>query len=163
MEMSAHSSLPIPRVGVGIVIRRSDELLLVRLHQAHGEDAWSTPGGYLEYGESPEDCAARWAFEEAGVIASGIRFLAMTHDFLPEQEEHLITLWMVTWQTGSEGAVTPPDAGTEVRWFPLDRLPQPLFPCFEHLLRVTASPSGSEADGVCTVRDYSVVASKESR
>jgi 8-oxo-dGTP diphosphatase len=34
-----------PRVGVGCIVRRGSELLLVRRHGAHGDGTWSTPGG----------------------------------------------------------------------------------------------------------------------
>ena len=38
-----------PRVGVGCIVRRGSQLLLVRRRGAHGSGTWSTPGGNLDY------------------------------------------------------------------------------------------------------------------
>lgn len=133
----------IPRIGVGIVIRRGDDVLLMRRHNVHGAGTWSTPGGYLEYGESPETCAAREALEETGVTVGEPSFLAITNDFFPEREKHFITIWMrAEWQSG-EAACTAPDESTEVGWFPHDQLPDPLFLCFENLIRVGDHSGGN--------------------
>jgi hypothetical protein len=48
-----------PRVGVGIIITKGNQVLLLRRHNAHGAGSWSTPGGHLDFGESPEACAIR--------------------------------------------------------------------------------------------------------
>jgi 8-oxo-dGTP diphosphatase len=40
-----------PRVGVGIVITRGNEVLLIHRHGAHGAGTWSPPGGHLDFGE----------------------------------------------------------------------------------------------------------------
>ncbi len=45
-----------PRVGVGIIIRKGDRVLLLRRKNVHGGGSWSTPGGHLDFSESPE----RW-------------------------------------------------------------------------------------------------------
>ncbi len=55
--MSADKPREAPRVGVGIVIRKNDRVLLMRRQGAHGSGSWSTPGGHLDPGESPETCS----------------------------------------------------------------------------------------------------------
>lgn len=160
-EMSVHSSPPVPRVGVGIVIHRGDELLLVCRRQDRDEGIWSSPGGYLEYGESPVDCAEREAFEETGAIVSGVRFLAMTHDFSPERGEHLITLWMIADAMTGERAIHSPMEDVEVRWFPLDELPQPRLPGFENLLKTNLLNSLCIPDRVRVICDYSIAATTD--
>lgn len=69
-----------PRVGVGVVIRRGGQLLLQRRLNVHGEGTWSTPGGHLDFGESPVDCAVREAAEETGLRIASPRFLGVTND-----------------------------------------------------------------------------------
>jgi 8-oxo-dGTP diphosphatase len=128
-----NENAPIPRVGVGVVIRRGNDVLLLRRHNTHGAGTWSTPGGYFEYGETPEQCAAREAYEETGVAIANVRFLAVTNDFFPEREKHFITLWMHADYASGESGVHAADEATEVRWFPHDRLPEPLFLCFANL------------------------------
>ena len=56
-----------PRVGVGVIVTKADRVLLIKRKGVHGQGTWSTPGGHLEYGESPEGCAARETLEETGV------------------------------------------------------------------------------------------------
>lgn len=46
-----------PRVGVGVIITKDQHVLLLRRHSVHGAGTWSTPGGHLDFGESPEACA----------------------------------------------------------------------------------------------------------
>jgi 8-oxo-dGTP diphosphatase len=132
----------IPRIGVGVVIRRGAEVLLLRRHNVHGAGTWSTPGGYFEYGETPEECAAREALEETGVVVGEVRFLAVTNDFFPEREKHFITLWMHADYASGEAGLNAPDETTEVRWFPHDQLPEPLFLCFANLTQGAAYTSG---------------------
>ena len=44
----------IPYVGVGCIVVRGDgQLLMVQNHRGR----WSTPGGHLDFGESPAECA----------------------------------------------------------------------------------------------------------
>jgi 8-oxo-dGTP pyrophosphatase MutT (NUDIX family) len=68
----------IPYVGVGCIIVRDGKLLLVRNQRGF----WSTPGGHLDFGEAPDVCAARGAFEETGVTVSNVQFVAITNDVL---------------------------------------------------------------------------------
>ena len=81
----------VPHVGVGCIVVRSDgQLLMVRNHRGF----WSTPGGHLDFGESPAECAARETFEETGVPVSDLEFVAITNDVLPQLGRHYITIWM---------------------------------------------------------------------
>lgn len=59
-----------PNVGVGIIIEKDDQVLLLRRRNVLGDGTWSTPGGHLDYGETPEECAVREAHEETGVHVS---------------------------------------------------------------------------------------------
>lgn len=38
-----------PRIGVGCIVRRGSDLLLIHRRGAHGEGTWSTPGGNLDF------------------------------------------------------------------------------------------------------------------
>lgn len=56
-----------PGVGVGVLVTREGKVLIQRRTNAHGEGTWSLPGGHMEFGESPEQTAAREAKEEVNV------------------------------------------------------------------------------------------------
>ena len=123
-----------PRVGVGIVVRKERELLLVRRSGTHGSGTWSTPGGHLDFGEEPAGCAAREAEEETGVTVGHPRLIAVTNDVFAEERRHYVTLWFEAEHQAGEAS---PLAGYEldaVGWFPEDELPEPLFPPLLKLL-----------------------------
>ncbi len=40
---------------------------------------WHLPIGHIEFGESPEEAAAREAFEESGLVVADLRFLIYEH------------------------------------------------------------------------------------
>ncbi len=59
---------PIPTVD--IIIEVNDKIVLIkRKNPPHG---WALPGGFVDYGESFEDAAAREAFEETGLLLDGL-------------------------------------------------------------------------------------------
>jgi 8-oxo-dGTP diphosphatase len=130
----------IPAVGVGCIISRANgDLLLVRRQGAHGAGSWSTPGGYLEFGESPAECAKREAKEETGVTVASVRFHAVTNDLYPEEGRHFVTLWMVGQY--ADGEPVPSDEASAVAWFPRTKLPSPLFTSFQNLINEHGLPS----------------------
>jgi len=58
-----------PLVGVGVVVFRGDEVLIVRRGRPPFQGQWSIPGGKLEFGERLEGAALREVQEETGVDA----------------------------------------------------------------------------------------------
>jgi 8-oxo-dGTP diphosphatase len=121
-----------PRVGVGVVLRRDGDLLLLRRRGAHGAGAWSTPGGNLDPGEEPASCAVREAAEETGLAPAAVRFLGVTNDVFADDGLHYVTLWFEGDVPTGEVAVS--DEATEAAWFPEDALPEPLFLPLQNLL-----------------------------
>ncbi len=71
-----------PRVGVGVLVVRDDRVLLLRWINAHGVGNWSPPGGHLELGEPPEDCAIHETKEETGLDIGEVHFLAITNSYI---------------------------------------------------------------------------------
>lgn len=123
-----------PRVGVGVIVTDGAQVLLLRRKNVHGAGSWSTPGGHLDFRESPEDCAIREAKEETGLDIADIRFRAITNDVFEAEGKHYITIWMEGAYAGGEPMVNAPYESEEVAWFAWDALPQPLFLPFQHLL-----------------------------
>ena len=114
-----------PGVGVGVIVEREGKLLLVR-RSAHGAGSWSTPGGYLDHGEAPEDTAIRETREETGVELGSARFLGVTNDVHPDGK-HNVTLWFAGQEPVGEPVVMAPEELDAVGWFPRDALPDPLY------------------------------------
>ena len=55
-----------PHIGVGILLLRDNNLLLVKRKFNPDAGYWSIPGGHLDLGEKVQDAAEREGFEETG-------------------------------------------------------------------------------------------------
>lgn len=131
--MAGMSNQPQPRVGVGVMIRRGDLLLLQRRTNVHAAGTWSTPGGHLDFGERPEECAVREAAEETGLAIESPRFVGVTNDVFDEGR-HYVTLWFDAVCEHGEPRIAAPYEVGEIGWFEADSLPDPLFPPLRRLL-----------------------------
>ncbi len=62
-----------PRYGIGtsVYARRGDEILILKRAAGAAPGAWYTPGGVLDRGETPEECALRELKEETGLVPTG--------------------------------------------------------------------------------------------
>lgn len=136
----------VPRVGVGVIITKGSRLLLLRRQGVHGSGTWSTPGGHLEYGESPEHCAIREANEETKVKVESVEFRGVTNDFFEAEGKHYLTVWFEAKHWSGNAVVAAAHEMSEVGWFGWDDLPAPLFLPLRNLLggRCYPSPASDE-------------------
>ena len=137
-----------PAVGVGVILVKDDQVLLLRRKNVHGAGSWSTPGGHLDFGESPEACAIRETKEETGLELSDVRFIAITNDVFEAEGKHYITIWMQGCYIGGEPSVSAAYEMSEVRWFAWQELPEPLFLPFRHLLAGESYPPQALLDQI---------------
>ncbi|MDX1468430.1 MAG: NUDIX domain-containing protein [Acidimicrobiia bacterium] len=56
-----------PLVGVGVVIRRGEELLLIKRAKDPNRGLWAVPGGKVRRGEAIRETGRREVFEETGL------------------------------------------------------------------------------------------------
>ena len=119
-----------PFVGVGCIVVRDGQLLLVRNQRGF----WSTPGGHLDFGESLEACAARETREETGVSIANLQFVAITNDVLADVGRHYVTIWMRGDADGVSTQIGDTAEIKELGWFPPDALPNPLQLYFQNLV-----------------------------
>ncbi len=133
----------LPGVGVGVIVRRGKQVLLLRRIHAHGAGSWSSPGGHLEFMESPEQCAIRETKEETGLDIRNPRFVALTNDLFPADDRHYITIWMEAEAWAGDAIVNAPDESDAIGWFAWDELPEPLFIPLQNLLAGQCYPAVS--------------------
>ena len=110
---------------VDIIIRIAGKIVLVeRRNPPHG---WALPGGFVDYGESLEQAAAREALEETGLMLKNLRqFRAYS---APDRDPRFHTVSMV-FIADAEGDPQGGDDALRARVFSLEALPAPL--CFDH-------------------------------
>jgi 8-oxo-dGTP diphosphatase len=117
----------IAQVGVAVLLRKGDQVLLIKRQGSHGAGAWAPPGGHIDFGETPEACGIRETQEEVGLAIDGLAFMGITNDVFKSEDRHYITVWMEARYAGGEPRVNAPREMSEVEWFAWDALPEPLF------------------------------------
>ncbi len=73
-----------PLVGVGAVIFRGEEVLLVRRGQEPARDTWSLPGGLVEVGETLTAAIIRELAEETGLTVRLLGLAAVLERIFPD-------------------------------------------------------------------------------
>ena len=58
----------LPMVGVGVLVKKGNDILMVKRIHEPSKDLWSIPGGLVELGETTRDAAKREVFEETGPV-----------------------------------------------------------------------------------------------
>ncbi|MBF6299760.1 NUDIX domain-containing protein [Nocardia amamiensis] len=112
-------------VDVHVLLLRGEELLLSRRRSADEFDGrWHLPAGRLEAGESATAGAVREAREETGVEIEpdDLNFVHVAHVVAAGREARL-GLFFETSRWVGEPVNREPDNCYELRWFPLDELP----------------------------------------
>lgn len=137
MSATGTGNVSVPLVGVGCIVVRADgHLLMVQNRRGF----WSTPGGHLDFGESPAECAARETFEEAGVRVTDVEFVAITNDVLRDAGRHYITIWMRADVGDAALAIGDRAEIAAAGWFAPENLPEPRHVYFENLLAGRSLP-----------------------
>ena len=116
-----------PKIGCGVFVIKDRKILLGKRKTKHGEGEWASPGGHLEHGETPEECAKREVFEETGLTIQNVRKATYTNHHFEEQSKHYVTLWMVSDYAAGEVELREPDKFERWEWFEWGKLPSQLF------------------------------------
>lgn len=129
-----------PKVGTGVIVIKDKKVLLGKRKNAHGEGAWSFPGGHLEFQETIEDCAIREVKEETGLEVKKVKVGPFTNDIFIKEGKHYLTVFLVADYEGGEVKITEPDRWEVWDWFEWEKLPQPLFVPVQNLLKQGFNP-----------------------
>ncbi len=134
--MSYKEFTEVPRVGIGCIPIHQGRVLLVRNHRGF----WSSPGGHLDFGESPVDAAIRETYEEAGVRVRDVEFVALTNDVIEATGKHYVTIWFRAIADEPETTIIDTAEIAEARWCDPQSLPEPRHIYFENLIRGRSLP-----------------------
>ncbi len=126
-----------PFVGVGVVVWRDDEVLLIRRAKPPRQGEWSLPGGAQKLGETVFDAARREVLEETGLTIDVLGLVDVVDSIQRDDTERVryhYTLVDVfaAWRAGE---ATADDDAAEAAWVGLDALP-PLWSETERIIRL---------------------------
>jgi NAD+ diphosphatase len=130
-----HTAYPRVSPAMMALVWRPGELLLARSpHYAKG--MYSALAGFVEAGESLEDCVHREVAEEVGVTIDSLRYYGSQSWPFPHS---LMVAFTARWIGGE--IVPQPGEIEHAQWYPLDALPgiPPRFSISGHLIRDTVA------------------------
>jgi 8-oxo-dGTP diphosphatase len=127
-------------IGVGVIIRRANQVLLGRRLSAPGAGTWQFPGGKLDFGEDIEACAARETLEEAGIVVCPVARGPYTSDLFTAAGPHYVTLFVIADYVSGEPRAMEPTKCEGWSWHEWAAMPRPLFLPIENLLKQNFSP-----------------------
>ena len=122
------------KVGIGVLIKKNNKVLLGKRIHGTTENAWCFPGGHLEFFESVIDGAQREVLEETGLSVSDLNLVAYTDDLYKNTNQHFVTIVLTTTTFDGEPQLKEPDKFEEWNWFSWDDLPTPLAEPMKQLL-----------------------------
>jgi len=108
-------------VGVGVVVLRGDEVLLIRRGYPPGEGYWAVPGGVVEVGERLVDAAVRELEEETGLTGEVVGVIHIDEVIVKDDgnvKYHYVLIDFLI--DNVEGELRPGGDATDVRFFRLD-------------------------------------------
>ena len=82
-----------PVAAVGIVCLRGDDVLLIRRGTPPLQDAWSLPGGRIEWGERTADAGLRELMEETGCSAEIVGLIDVVDAVLTQRSDEAAPPW----------------------------------------------------------------------
>ncbi|MCL5073552.1 MAG: NUDIX hydrolase [Actinobacteria bacterium] len=129
-----------PRVGVGVIIKKDNKVLLGKRKSKHGKKSWAFVGGHLEFGETIPEKMGGGVFEETLISVKNVKFITVTNDIFKDEKKHYVTVFVVCDFDCGEVKNTEPEKLEEWRWFAWDDLPNPLFLPITNLLAQGYNP-----------------------
>ncbi len=86
-------------VGTAGILTVCNRVLCLRRHpdHSHRPGEWSFPGGWLDFGETPERGIEREFEEEVGVSVQAEKLLTANTATYPDPERHIVTLFYAVW------------------------------------------------------------------
>jgi len=112
-------------VGVGAVIINERHEVLLLLRRVPPEPGyWTIPGGAVELFESCEEAIVRECREEVNLSVHVDKLLTIVDHIVREEATHWVAIeYLVTVNSGV-ATNAEIDENQELKWFPLDRLPE---------------------------------------
>ena len=113
-----------PYVGVGVIVFRDKDVLLVKRNKDPNKGFWSIPGGKQILGETLLEAAQRELVEETGVRVESLLLVDVADTIISDAEgkikyHYTLVDYMGHWYSGNSRAG---DDAQEVRWVHMNEL-----------------------------------------
>lgn len=109
-----------PAPAVALVVLDKGRVLLTLRNVEPKKGWWCLPGGFLEWGEGPEEGGKRELFEETGITGNNMRVLGAWDSSTAPRRHVLVVVYIVeTWS----GEPVAGDDADEVKWFDIADCP----------------------------------------
>ena len=111
----------IKAITAGIILNpQKEKILLIRRADSMWGDAWSIPGGHIDFGEKVEQALKRELKEELNLEILKIKFIGY-EEFTPDTkpDKQLISL---NFLVIAKENIKPNEEIKEAKWFPLNEL-----------------------------------------
>ncbi len=118
---TVHYRNPLP--GVTVLLHDGERVLLVRRARPPSEGELCLPGGFLETGETFEECGKRELLEETGMTVKDFRLFGIETDITAYGGIMLAVMEVSSWK----GLPVPGDDASEVLWVDLGSVPDLAF------------------------------------
>jgi 8-oxo-dGTP diphosphatase len=109
---------PVPAAGV--VIEKEEKILLVKRKFEPYKGDWCLPAGFMEYDESPEQCAIRETKEELGV---DVELDGLYGVYSGKDDPRTHAVLVMYWAKIIGGELKPGDDAEEIRYFAKNEVP----------------------------------------
>ena len=107
-----------PFVGVGALIKRNDEILIVKRGNEPGKGLWSVPGGLVETGETLIEAVKREIKEETGLKIKVLKLIDVLENIVRDENGkvrfHYVLIDFLAEPIG--GKLTPRSDILDAKW-----------------------------------------------
>lgn len=112
-------------IGVQCIVLSESKILMGRRKRIFGDGSWGLPGGRLERGETIMRAAHRELSEETGLFSMEMRVVALSDPGANNNFNLQICVLVESWSGNPR--VLEPTICSELDFFPIENLPQPIF------------------------------------
>jgi 8-oxo-dGTP diphosphatase len=110
---------PAPAAGA-VLTDKANRILLVRRAFEPRADDWCIPAGFMEWTETPRQCAVREIEEETGLV---IKVASLFEVFFAQDDPRTHAVLILYYADVVGGEPVPGDDASEVRYFDFEHLP----------------------------------------